>query len=81
MKQFYPLNINWIFCKKQRNDKLLGCVLPVLVEGKNEKGKLFGYTDTNKLINFDGDISLVGQIVDVRVVDAKTWSLDGELDE
>ena len=80
-KRLYKLNevLNKYF--KESNDKLLGCVLPVLVEGKNEKGKLFGYTDTNKLINFDGDISLVGQIVDVRVVDAKTWSLDGELDE
>ena len=80
-KRLYKLNevLNKYF--KESNDKLLGCLLPVLVEGKNEKGKLFGYTDTNKLINFDGDISLVGQIVDVRVVDAKTWSLDGELDE
>ena len=80
-KRLYKLNevLNKYF--KESNDKLLGCVLPVLVEGKNEKGKLFGYTNTNKLINFDGDISLVGQIVDVRVVDAKTWSLDGELDE
>ena len=80
-KRLYKLNevLNKYF--KESNDKLLGCVLPVLVEGKNEKGKLFGYTDTNKLINFDGDISLVGQIVDVGVIDAKTWSLDGELDE
>ena len=80
-KRLYKLNevLNKYF--KESNDKLLGCVLPVLVEGKNEKGKLFGYTDTNKLINFDGDISLVGQIVDVRVVDSKTWSLDGEIDE
>ena len=39
----------------------------------------YGYSDTNKLINFtsDSDIS-VGDIVDVKIVDPKTWSLDGK---
>ena len=40
---------------------------------------LFGYTENNKLINFDGSEELIGKIVSVKVVDAKTWSLDGEL--
>ena len=41
--------------------------------------ELFGYTDTFKLINFEGDSSLIGEIVKVKVIDAKTWSLDGEI--
>ena len=65
------------------NEKLVGKTVEVLVEGKNTNGKdgLFGYTDTNKLINFDGDESLTGKIIKVKVTSAKTWSLDGEIDE
>ena len=65
------------------NEKLVGKTVEVLVEGKNTNGKdgLYGYTDTNKLINFDGDESLEGKIIKVKVTSAKTWSLDGEIDE
>lgn len=67
---------------KENNDKLVGTTVPVLVEGVSEKkGILFGYTDTNKLINFEGDSSVIGKIIDVKVTSAKTWSLDGEIDE
>ena len=67
---------------KENNDKLVGTTVPVLVEGVSEKkGSLFGYTDTNKLINFEGDSSVIGKIIDVKVTSAKTWSLDGEIDE
>ena len=60
---------------------MLNKIVDVLVEGKNEKGKLFGYTDTNKLINFAGDENLIGNIIKVKVIEAKTWSLDGEIYE
>ena len=39
----------------------------------------YGYTDTNKLVNFTGDNVKVGDIVDVVITDSKTWSLDGKL--
>ena len=63
------------------NQKMLDKIVDVLVEGINEKGKLFGYTDTNKLINFAGSEDNIGKIIKVKVVDAKTWSLDGEIYE
>ncbi len=82
-KRLYRLNdiVNRYFL--ENNQKLIGQTVPVLVDGHNENGKteLFGYTDTNKLINFNGDDSLIGKIVSVKVTDAKTWSLDGELVE
>ena len=70
--------VNHYFLKN--NQKMVGSIVPVLVDGYNQSGKtsLFGYTDTNKLINFDGDASLIGKIVMVKVTNAKTWSLDGE---
>lgn len=79
-ERLYRLNevVNKYFL--ENNQKLIGKCVPVLVEGVNRSGKtsLYGYTDTNKLINFDGDTSLIGKIIPVKVTDAKTWSLDGE---
>ena len=64
----------------ENNKKLVCKEFPVLVEGiSSKKNELFGYTDTFKLINFEGDSSLIGEIVKVKVIDAKTWSLDGEI--
>ncbi len=64
----------------EANQKYLGQVVKVLVEGPSKKNPdvLSGYTEHNKLINFKGDASMVGQIVDVRVTEAKTWALTGE---
>ena len=67
----------------ENNKKLVGKTVKVLVEGKNTNGKdgYFGYTDTNKLININTTKDYTGKIIDVKVTDAKTWSLDGEIDE
>ncbi|HHW68935.1 MAG TPA: tRNA (N6-isopentenyl adenosine(37)-C2)-methylthiotransferase MiaB [Tenericutes bacterium] len=66
---------------KEANDKYLGKIVPVLIEGISEKdkNKLVGYTDTMKLVNVIGDVSNVGKIVDVEITEAKTWSLDGKI--
>ena len=64
------------------NQKYLGKIEKVLVEGLSSKeGEVFGYTETNKLVNFKGDSSLIGKIVNVKILDAKSFSLDGELVE
>ena len=65
----------------ENNKKLLGTTLKVLVEGVSEKKDMYyGYSETNKLINFTSDNELKpGDIVDVEIVDAKTWSLDGKV--
>ena len=62
-------------------DKMVGNTYDVLVDGvsKTDKGMLSGYTETNKLVHFKGDISLVGTIVPVKIIDSHTYSLIGEL--
>ena len=63
------------------NKRFLGQTVKVLIEGysKNQKDILMGYTENNKLVNVVGDNKYIGQIVDVEIVDAKTWSLDGKI--
>jgi len=65
----------------ENNQALVGKVLNVLVEGVSEKKDMYyGYSETNKLINFTSDKELMpGDLVDVEIVDAKTWSLDGKV--
>jgi len=54
-------------------------VVKVLVEGESKKDPdvLSGYTEKNKVVNFKGPKSAIGKIVDVKITDTKTWSLDG----
>ena len=64
----------------ESNKKLLGKIVEVLVIGKSEKddSKVYGYTDTMKLVNIVGDENLIGKIIPVKITDAKSFSLDGE---
>ena len=64
------------------NQKYLGKTVSVLIEDKsNKEGYLMGYTDTMKLVNVKCDQKYLGKIVNVKITEAKTWSLDGVLDE
>ncbi len=65
----------------ENNKKLEGTILKVLVEGISEKKDMYyGYSEINKLINFASDKEYqAGEIVDVEIIEAKTWSLDGKI--
>ena len=81
-QRLYKLNDLINKYSKESNEKMLNKVYNVLVEGESSKDDmLFGYTETNKLVNFKGDISLVGHIVLVKIYDATSFSLDGEIVE
>lgn len=58
-----------------------GQIVEVLVEGesKNNPDVLAGYTSKSKLVNFVGPKDIIGTLVKVKIVEAKTWSLTGEL--
>ena len=80
-ERLYKLNevVNKYFL--ENNKRLEDTVVKVLVEGTSEKKDMYyGYSETNKLINFKADREVTaGEIVDVKIISAKTWSLDGEL--
>ena len=66
---------------KRKNEAYVGRVERVLVDGvsKNDPDMLSGRCDSSKIVNFKGDSSLIGQYVNVRITEAHTWSLNGEL--
>ena len=53
----------------------------ILVDGESKTNKemMSGYTETNKMVHFKGDNSLIGKIVKVKIIESHTYSLIGEL--
>ncbi len=66
---------------KEKNKTLEGKTLEILVEGpsKNDENKLTGRSRSGKLVNFPGDKSLVGELVNVKIIKSKGFSLEGEI--
>lgn len=65
---------------KENNQKYVGTVQKVLVEGqsKNNPNMLTGRTDTNKVVNFEGNSNLIHKIIDLKIVSEHMWYLKGE---
>ena len=60
---------------------LLGSVQQVLVERPARKGvgQVAGRTSSNRWVNFDGDVSLIGKMVAVKITEVQPNSLRGQL--
>jgi tRNA-2-methylthio-N6-dimethylallyladenosine synthase len=63
------------------NNKMLGSVYSVLVDGVSRKSEtqMAGRTENNRVVNFTGSEDLIGQFVDVKIIEVRTNSLQGEL--
>lgn len=63
------------------NDKYIGTIQEVLVEGESKTNKemLTARTRTNKVINFAGDKSWIGKTVKIRILSQHAWYLKGEI--
>lgn len=68
---------------KRKNESYVGRVERVLVDGasKNDPDTLCGRCDSSKIVNFKGKTALIGKYVNVRITEAHTWSLNGEIAE
>ncbi len=64
-----------------RNKLLEGKTVKILVEGPSKTDKTFltGRTDGGKIVNFPGDASLTGEIINVKITKANAWSMYGEI--
>lgn len=65
----------------QKNKDMLGTTQKVLVEGESKTNSqvLTGRTEGNKIVNFEGDRSLVGTICDVKITEVGTFNLTGKI--
>ena len=63
------------------NKEAEGKIYEVLVEGrsKNDESKLTGRTRNGRLVNFEGGEELIGQLVNVNITKANSFSLIGEV--
>ena len=63
----------------ESNQRMLGTVQKCLVTGVSDKNneKVCGYTENMKLVNIEADKDTIGKIIDVKITDAKSFSLDG----
>ncbi|WP_134700453.1 tRNA (N6-isopentenyl adenosine(37)-C2)-methylthiotransferase MiaB [Ammoniphilus sp. YIM 78166] len=66
---------------REKNEALTGQVVELLVEGesKNNPEVLSGRTRSNKLVHFVGPKDCIGKFVHVKITEAKTWTLYGDL--
>ena len=68
---------------KESNERMLNTIQKVLVIGVSEKdsNKVCGYTENMKLVNVTAPMDTIGQIINVKITEAKSFSLDGEIIE
>ncbi|MFY9612357.1 MAG: tRNA (N6-isopentenyl adenosine(37)-C2)-methylthiotransferase MiaB [Tissierellaceae bacterium] len=74
MEVLHPIGLEY-------NRRYLYQTVEVLVEevSKNNEEILNGRTNSGKLVHFKGDKGLIGELVDVRITKAKTFTLEGVL--
>jgi tRNA-2-methylthio-N6-dimethylallyladenosine synthase len=61
----------------ENNQAMTGLIFDVLVEGKKNL-KWYGRTKSNKLVFFKSEADQLNRIVDVKIISASAWSLQGE---
>ena len=66
---------------EQSSKDMVGHIYDILVDGQSKTNKemMSGYTETNKMVHFKGDESLIGKIIKVKITESHTYSLIGEL--
>ena len=65
------------------NQKMIGKVYKVLVEGKSKNNENFytGRTSQNKVVIFEGTEEMIGEIVDIRITSEHLWYLKGKIEK
>ena len=65
----------------ENNQKYIGTTQKILVEGtsKNNEEMLTGRTDSNKVVVFEADKSLIGNVIELNIISEHMWYLKGEI--
>ena len=76
LKELYESRVD------ENNEKYVGKIQRILIEGKskNNDNMFEGRTSTNKVVIFEPNVNnKIGDIVDVKILDAHKWYLRGEI--
>jgi len=81
LKRLQEVQANLNASMARISDSLVGTRQRLLVHGhaKRDAGELMGRTECNRVVNFAGDASLIGQMVDVLITETRTYTLRGNL--
>ena len=73
LKELYDSRVS------KNNEKYIGTIQRVLVEGKskNNSDKMTGRTDTNKIVVFEDSEDEIGKIICVEIIEDHMWYLEG----
>jgi tRNA-2-methylthio-N6-dimethylallyladenosine synthase len=65
----------------EENEKYIGTIQRILVEGtsKTKSDMLTGRTKSNKIVNFKGNIDLIGKEVNIKITSQHAWYLKGDI--
>ena len=66
----------------EKNEACVGKTLRVLVEGKSKtnEAKMSARTEGNRIVLFDGDESLTGKFIDLKITKSAPFALIGEIE-
>ena len=66
---------------RNNNEKYVGTIQRVLVEGRSKTNAnvLTGRTEYNKVVNFEGDDSLIGKMINLKIESEHMWYLKGAI--
>lgn len=64
----------------EKHAAYVGKVCTCLIDGEDEKGMLTARTAGGRLVHLEGDPSLIGKALPVRITSASTWALFGHLE-
>ena len=80
-QRLQELNKKVAYYANMNNQKFKDKIVEVLVDGKSKKNDnvYSGYTVENKLVNFKGDDIKIGDLVNVKITEVMSFSLNGEL--
>ena len=80
-ERLQELNKKVAYYANLKNQKFKDQIVEVLVDGKSKKNDTIysGYTPENKLVNFKGEGIEIGDLVNVKITECMSFSLNGEL--
>ncbi len=63
------------------SEGMIGSTQTILVNGpsKKDKNELSGRTENNRVVNFAGPATLIGQLIPIKITEARQYSLRGEV--